>query len=156
MLSWLTIKRRGQDRLEYSVSLAYRIAFGLISALLLAALVSAAERLLDRSNTLAYILLAGSIAAALYDERWLFSPEGLEYRVGIVGLARSRAWPVSEARCLRLVESKQSLGRSMVSLSVSLGQGKPYRIDMARGTAGERLRDMAREVSRLSGIPIEE
>lgn len=153
--SWLTIKRRGLDRLEYSVSLAYRVGFALIAALLLAALASVAERLFDRSNTLAYILLAGSLAAALYEERWLFSPEGVEYHVGIVGLARTRRWPFSETRCLRLVESRQGMGRSIVSLSVTVGGGRPLRIDMARGSAGERLREIAQEVSRLSGIPIE-
>jgi len=153
--SWLTIKRRGPERLEYSVSPAYRIGFALIAVLLMAALASVSERLFDRSNTLAYILLAGSIAAALYEERWLFSPESVEYRVGIVGLARTRRWPLSEARCLRLVESKHSVGRAIVSLSVAVGDGKALRVDMARGSAGERLREIAQEVSRLSGIPIE-
>ncbi len=153
--SWLTIKRLGPDRLEYSVSPVYRIGFALIAALLLAALVSAAEHLFDRSNTLAYILLAGSLAAALYDERWLFSPEGVEYHVGIIGIARRRRWSLSQARCLRLVESRQSMGRSMVSLAFLLTEGKPCRIDMARGAAGERLREIASEFSRVSGIPIE-
>ncbi len=153
--SWLTIKRRGPDRLEYSVSTVYRIGFALIAALLIAALASVAEHLFDRSNTLAYVLLAGSLAAALYDERWQFSPEGVEYSVGIIGLARRRRWTLSQARCLRVVESRQSAGRAMVSLAFLLADGKPCRIDMARGAAGERLREIASELSRVSGIPIE-
>jgi hypothetical protein len=153
--NWLTIKRRGSDRIEYSVSLAYRIIFGAISVLLLAALASAAQRLFDRSNTVAYVLLLASVVAALYEERWLFSRDGLEYRVGIVGLARHRRWAVAQARCLRLVEGKQSMGRPFVSLSLTLAQGKPYRIDMARGAAGDRLREMAQDVSRLCDIPVE-
>jgi hypothetical protein len=152
---WLTIKHRGSNRVEYSVSLVYRMGFGLIAVLLLAALASVAEHPFDRSNTLAYILFAGSLAAALYDERWIFSPEGVEYRVGIVGLAKRRRWLPAQARCLRLVESRQGIGRPMVSLAFLLTDGKPCRIDMARGAAGERLREIANEVSRVSGIPIE-
>lgn len=153
--SWLSTKRRGSDRIEYSVSLLYRIGFGAIAVLLLAALASVSQRLLDRSNIVAYVLFAGSVAAALYDERWLFSPESVDYRVGIVGLARNRHWPIAEVRCLRLVESRQSMGRSVVSLSMSLVDGSSFRIDMARGLAGDRLREVAREISRLSGITIE-
>jgi hypothetical protein len=153
--SWLSVKHRGPDSLEYSVSLAYRVGFAAIAALLLLALLSVAERLFDRSNIVAYVLLAASVAAALYDERWLFSAQGVEYSVGILGLARSRGWPLSEVRCLRLVESRQSMGRSVVSLALSLEQGRTLRIDIARGVAGDRLREVAAEASRLSGIPVE-
>lgn len=101
------------------------------------------------------MLLAASVAAALYDERWLFSPRGVEYRVGLVGLARNRTWTASQVRSLRLVESRQSMGRSVVSLSLLLDEGKAFRIDMARGLSGERLREVAAEVSRLAGIAVE-
>ncbi len=152
---WLSIKRRGPDRLEYSVSLLYRIGFVAIAALLLAALASASERLIDRSNIVAYVLFAASVMAAVYDERWIFSPQDVAYRVGIVGLTRDRRWSISQVRGLRLAESRQSMGRSVVSLSISVDEGRSFRIDMARGAAGDRLREFAGEVSRLSGIAIE-
>jgi hypothetical protein len=152
---WLTLKHRDPRIIEYSVSPAYRIGFALIAGLVLGALVASGGPLLDRSNTVAYVLLAASIMAALYDERWLFSPEGIEYRIGVLGLGRSRRWATAEARCLRLVESRQAVGRPFVSLSVALTEGRPLRVDMARGSAGERLHEVAREVSTLSGIPIE-
>ncbi len=141
--------------MEYSVSTLYRIGFAAIAVLLVLALASVAERVLDRSNIVAFVLLAASIAAALYDECWVFSAEGVEYRVGVIGLARRRAWPASQVQCLRLVESRQSLGRSVVALSLSVDAGKTFRIDMARGLAGERLREIAAEASRVSGITVE-
>jgi hypothetical protein len=152
---WLTVKHRDPEALEYSVSLAYRVGFVVIAALILGALIASAGPLFDRSNTVAFVLLAASILAALYDERWLFSRDAIEYRIGLVGLSRCRRWEASQARCLRLLESRQAVGRPFVSLSVSLVEGRPLRIDMARGSAGERLREVADEVSKLSGIPIE-
>jgi hypothetical protein len=152
---WLTLKRRGPEVVEYSVSLAYRVGFVLIAALILGALVAAAGPFFDRSNTVAFVLLGASVLAALYEERWIFSAGGIEYRIGVLGLARRRRWEAAQARCLRVVESKQAVGRPFVSLSVAMVEGRPLRVDMARGSAGERLREIADEVSKLSGIPVE-
>jgi hypothetical protein len=107
--SLLTLKERG-GRLVLSPSAAFRILFAVLAALSLFTLLSGVlfdgdPTVFTGRNAVPILLVLVTVAALLYDERWIFDARAatLESRFGLLFLSKRRAVPLSGITEIRLI-----------------------------------------------------
>lgn len=97
----LVLAPRDGDALELRLSRFYRGGLGLVALLLAAAMLFA---LVNEGSLAAVplILLLLSSAAALYEERWIFTKQTIETRTGLLFLFKRRLLSTGEIEGFRL------------------------------------------------------
>ena len=97
----LVLIPRDGSALELRLSRIYRGGLGLVALVLATAMIFALFS--DGSVALIpSILLLLSTAAALYEERWIFSSQGIESRSGLLFLYKRRCIPSEEIEGFRI------------------------------------------------------
>jgi len=99
----LSLRERGADRLELSLSAVHRVTFAILTGLSVfilftGVLFEGEPTVLLPRNTVAWILAVIMLFGLLYEERWTFDRAAgrVENRFGLVFLARRKAFPMAD------------------------------------------------------------
>ena len=92
----LVLSLRGDGRLELRPSRVFRVLLGMIAAVLGTAIAFSAAAG-ENTALMPLLLMAASLLASLYEERWIFSADGgIESRHGLLFLKAVRIYPSEE------------------------------------------------------------
>ena len=92
----LVLSLRGDGRLELRPSRVFRVLLGMIAVVLGTAIAFSAAAG-ENTALMPLLLMAASLLASLYEERWIFSADGgIESRHGLLFLKAVRIYPSEE------------------------------------------------------------
>jgi hypothetical protein len=102
-VGWLSLRERGADRLQLSLSAIHRVTFAILTViavfiLFTGVLFEGESTVFLPRNTVAGILVIIMLFGLLYEERWTFDRAAgrVENRFGVVFLARRRVFPLAD------------------------------------------------------------
>jgi hypothetical protein len=163
----LRLTSPGPRRLVYGLPIWYRLAMALIFAVLAAGLVLAG----GAPGPLAWAVLALVALGGLLEDRWEFDAAAgrVRHRSGLVGVARTREFPLAAVQGFRLVALAADTGapkaratildlasgaRGRLDLVMECGDGRRYLLDRYPIREGARLRRHGERIAGLCGKPL--
>ncbi len=163
------IRKRGTDRLVYTVSPWFRLVFFAIALVVVLSIASVPEgTFFSRLNVFSVVFFAVCLLAGLYEQRWTFDKAASRFvrRIGILPFVWRQAGPLGSLSRVVVRERKPAgpqkpslLGsspRGAVTLLVVDRDAHEYVLDVARGVSARTLRRTAEQVAGFCDLPLEE
>lgn len=160
----LVLYTRSDDMVELALPMSFRVTFGIISVVLIAAILS-----FGMITVVPMVVTAITVLAGLYEERWIFDRARgtVTHRYGLVFLAGKHETSFDEIESFilsnfrevpdeQLFSSKRTLAlRSLVSLQMGLKGGRSRTIEIRANRHNSTLKESAERISQFCGIPLE-
>jgi hypothetical protein len=152
----LALRHLGSRRLALSIPLRVRLLPALVSGWLIYVLAGAVDIPGGLPRTAALVVFGLSVAAALFDDRWVFDldQKKVVHRLGLLFAARETAVGMESLSAVVLDPGPARDGRATLALREQ--DGRLLRLERVRGDRAGELRPVAVEISAFCGIPLQD
>ena len=162
------LKKKGENRLCYSTSTAFRAMCFSSGIIILYILLIGAEKPFNfKENLIALTLSLICLISALFLERIVFDKESnqFEKHLGLLFIYSRLARPLDSLECISLKEFNGNssgvneikpsiLSRNYASITIVTANKEIFKIDMAKNSETKKFLKTAEEISKFCDIPL--